>query len=61
VDLEGVESGDGILSNAQKAFQLFGYPRVSAGQMMSWIAEWIEQDGESLAKPTHFENRAGTF
>jgi hypothetical protein len=61
VRLEGVESGDGILSNAQKAFQLFGYPQVSGGQMMSWIAKWIEQGGESLAKPTHFENRVGTF
>jgi hypothetical protein len=61
VRFEGTESGDALLSNAQKAFQLFGYPRISAGQMMTWIADWVSRNGETLAKPTHFENRAGRF
>lgn len=61
VRLEGVESGDAILSNAQKAFQLFGYPQVNVGQMMTWIADWVARGEETLAKPTHFENRAGNF
>ncbi|MHB8302347.1 MAG: NAD-dependent epimerase/dehydratase family protein [Acidobacteriaceae bacterium] len=61
VRLEGVESGDALLSNAQKAFQLFGYPNVSVGQMMTWIADWVARGEKGLAKPTHFENRAGNF
>jgi hypothetical protein len=61
VHFEGVEGPDALLSNAQKSFQLFGKPRVSYGQMIAWIANWIERGGETLAKPTHFENRAGRF
>jgi nucleoside-diphosphate-sugar epimerase len=59
--LEGTESGDALLSNAQRAFRLFGYPRVSAGQMIAWIADWQERGGETLGKPTHFEVRHGQF
>lgn len=57
----GVESKDALLSNAQKAYQLFGRPRISAAQMMAWIADWVERGGETWAKPTHFEERAGRF
>jgi uncharacterized protein YbjT (DUF2867 family) len=59
--LEGVESGDALLNNAQKAFQLFGYPQVNIGRVLPWIADWVARGGETLDKPTHFENRAGNF
>jgi hypothetical protein len=49
------------LSNGQKAYQLFGRPRVSAEQMMVWIADWVSRGGDTLAKPTHFEDRSGRF
>lgn len=61
VRFEGSETGDGLLCNAQKANHLFGYPTVTAGQMMTWIADWVERGGSTLAKPTHFENRDGKF
>jgi dTDP-4-dehydrorhamnose reductase len=61
VYFEGVESGDAILSNAQQAFQLFGYPTISVNQMISWIADWAMRGGEKLQKPTHFEVRNGSF
>jgi nucleoside-diphosphate-sugar epimerase len=61
VQFEGVEASDALLSNAQKAFRLFGKPRVPYEQMIAWIADWTERGGETLAKPTHFENRAGRF
>jgi nucleoside-diphosphate-sugar epimerase len=61
VQFHGVEANDALLSNAQKAFQLFGRPRVSYQQMTAWIAGWIERGGETLEKPTHFEERAGRF
>lgn len=59
--IEGAESSDALLSNAQLAHRLFGYPRVSAGQMVAWIADWLERGGETLGKPTHFEVRHGQF
>ena len=58
---DGVEANDALLSNAQKAFQLFGKPRVSYEQMTTWIVDWIARGGETLARPTHFEERAGRF
>lgn len=58
---EGVPAGDALLSNAQKAFQLFGHPRVSSDQILPWIADWVERGGETLDKPTHFESRSGDF
>ncbi len=61
VHFEGLETGDALLCNAQKACQLFGYPTVPVGQMMTWIADWVERGGANLAKPTHFENRDGKF
>lgn len=61
VHFEGVESGDAILSNAQKAFHLFGYPTIGVNQMTDWIADWVRRGGEKLGKPTHFEVRSGNF
>jgi nucleoside-diphosphate-sugar epimerase len=61
VEFDGEEAPDALLSNAAKAFQLFGKPRVSYEQMTTWIADWIERGGETLAKPTHFEERRGRF
>src|SRR6266516_187422 len=49
VHFDGVEASDALLSNAEKAFQIFGKPRVSYQQMMTWIADWIERGGETLA------------
>jgi nucleoside-diphosphate-sugar epimerase len=61
IRFDGVESADALLSDARRAFELFGYPRVTAGQMIAWIAAWTARRGETLGKPTHFEDRAGRF
>jgi len=61
VTFQGAEAPDALLSNGQKAHQLFGYPRVGAQQMVEWIADWVRRGGESLGKPTHFEVRDGAF
>jgi nucleoside-diphosphate-sugar epimerase len=61
VRFEGVESADALLSDARRAYELFGYPHVTAAQMMAWIAGWLAGRGETLGKPTHFEERAGRF
>ena len=61
VRFEGGESDDALLSNARQADDLFGPPRVDAEQMIAWIADWVARGGETLAKPTHFEERSGRF
>jgi nucleoside-diphosphate-sugar epimerase len=55
------EMPNALLSNAAKAHQLFGYPTVTATQMIDWTAAWIESGGRRLNKPTHFQVRDGKF
>ena len=61
VKFAGSESPDALLSNASKAFGLFGRPRVSEEQMIRWVADWQRRGGPTLNKPTHFEARDGKF
>ncbi|MEX2026867.1 MAG: epimerase, partial [Pirellulaceae bacterium] len=61
VTLRGQEATDALLSNAQLAHGLFGYPRVGPRQMIEWIANWVRRGGESLDRPTHFQVRDGNF
>jgi nucleoside-diphosphate-sugar epimerase len=61
VTFQGMESPDALLNNGQEGHRLFGYPRVSAGQMIHWIADWVARGGEVWDKPTHFEVRDGQF
>jgi nucleoside-diphosphate-sugar epimerase len=57
----GAESATALLSNAGRAFELFGPPRVKADQLLEWVAAWLRQGGPTLNKPTHFEARDGRF
>jgi nucleoside-diphosphate-sugar epimerase len=57
----GKEAPTALLSNAQRALSLFGQPRVSADQLLAWVAAWLRQAGPTLNKPTHFEARDGKF
>jgi nucleoside-diphosphate-sugar epimerase len=58
---EGREAETALLNNAFRCHRLFGAPRVTAAQMIAWIAEWIQAGGASLNKPTHFDVRDGRF
>lgn len=57
----GAEQPDALLSNAQRAHALLGYPRVPVGIAIRWIAHWIQQGGPILGKPTKFQVRNGRF
>jgi len=57
----GEESDTALLNNAAKAHQLFGYPSVTAGEVIDWSAEWIAAKKPLLNRPTHFESRDGKF
>ncbi len=58
---EGVEQNDAYLNDAGKAMKLFGYPEYSIDTLIEWQAEWIKDGGRSLGKPTHFEERKGSY
>jgi hypothetical protein len=57
----GEEAPDALLSNAARAFALFGYPRVPLLRLVDWVAGWVEGGGRALGKPTKFEVRDGRF
>lgn len=57
----GFESDSSLLSNGQLGHRLFGYPRIPVAQVMQWLAQWVQEGGQMLDKPTHFENREGRF
>jgi nucleoside-diphosphate-sugar epimerase len=61
VRFEGTEASQALLNNAKLSHGLWGYPRVSADQMIHWIADWTRSGGAVLGKPTHFEARDGKF
>ena len=55
------ESSTALLSNASRCHELFGRPSVSLQQMIDWVAGWVSAAGRTFNKPTHYEQRAGTF
>lgn len=60
-NIVGVEAENALISNCAKAFKTFGYPKVSLLEMIDWIAEWVNQGGETWNKPTHFQEREGKY
>jgi nucleoside-diphosphate-sugar epimerase len=61
VAFSGNESGDALLSNASRAFDLLGRPRTGASEMIATVSDWVSRGGASLGKATHFESRDGRF
>jgi hypothetical protein len=57
----GAEQDTACLGNAAAAHRLFGPPRVPAGQLIEWVADWVKRGGTNLGKPTHFEVRDGKY
>jgi nucleoside-diphosphate-sugar epimerase len=57
----GTESPTALLSNAARMNQMFGPPEVSVDDAIDLIADWVKAGGRSLDKPTHFEERTGSF
>lgn len=58
---EGEETEISLLSNASLCMEKFGYPSVGVRQMIDWQADWLLSGGRLLGKPTHFEERKGSF
>jgi nucleoside-diphosphate-sugar epimerase len=60
-EFAGEPAATALLSNAAHAHQLFGYPTVSAAELIDWVASWVAGGGSLLNKPTHFQVRDGKF
>ena len=55
------EQPTALLSNASKALNVLGNPKVSLEKMLDVTSVWLSQGGELYDKPTHFQERKGTF
>ena len=58
---EGEEQPEALLSNAQRAFALLGYPHTPIGKVLEWTAEWVIAGKPVHDKPTKFQARDGRF
>ena len=58
---KGEAAPDALIGNSMLAQKIFGNPTVSIEQLMKWIADWIGRGGQTLNKPTHFEERGGKY
>ena len=61
VQFSGIESTDALLSDGRRGRELLGHPHVNAEALIRWTADWISRGGETLGKPTKFQNREGNF
>ncbi len=60
-EFTGTEAASALLSNAALCHRLFGYPGISAGQLIELTADWIAAGLPLLDKPTGFQKRDGKF
>jgi hypothetical protein len=55
------EQQTAYLSNAAECCRLFGYPKVTLIQMMGLVIDWLNQNGKTVNKPSHFSERKGKY
>jgi nucleoside-diphosphate-sugar epimerase len=60
-EFTGKEAKTALLNNSSVAFQLFGKPKITSGQLILWTADWLKKENKILGKPTHFEVRDGKY
>lgn len=61
VTFVGEEQETALLSNASKSHELFGYPQTTIREMIDITADWLLNDGATIDKPTHFQERKGKY
>ena len=57
----GAERSEALLSNTARMRSMFAAPETSLDTMIDLVADWVENDGPLLGKPTKFEVRDGKF
>jgi nucleoside-diphosphate-sugar epimerase len=58
---EGRESDSALVCNTSRLAGLLGPPAMPLDAVLRWTAQWVSSGGRSLARPTHFETRDGTY
>ncbi len=58
---ENEELETSYVIDGSESHRLFGYPRVTLREMIERVAQWVEANGPTIGKPTHFQERAGKF
>jgi len=58
---EGREAETALLSNAGRCQTLMGTPPMPLEEMIDSVGRWVMEGGESLCKPTGFQEREGRF
>ena len=61
VELEGAPGPVALLNDPTECISRLGPPEVHFETLREWVAQWIENDGELLQKPTGFEVTDGKF
>lgn len=61
LEIVGEEADTALLNNAAKCHKLFGYPGVTPDTVIEWVAQWMNEGGRQLGKPTKFQSRDGGF
>jgi nucleoside-diphosphate-sugar epimerase len=59
--IAGEEAPTALLSDARRAIERFGPPTVPLQTLVDWQADWLARGMPTLAKPTGFEVRDGSF
>lgn len=59
--ITGTEGASAWIWDAARSYEWFGPPTVSLDEMIEATARWLEQGGETIGKPTHFEVNDGDF
>ena len=60
-EFTGMEQDTALLSNASQCMELFGTPDVGLDEMIELTARWLLNEGKTINKPTHFQERQGKF
>jgi dTDP-4-dehydrorhamnose reductase len=55
------EAETALLSDGSRARTIFGPDHVNVSVMIRWIAHWLEAKRPVWTKPTHFQEREGSF
>ncbi|SEE86572.1 NAD-dependent epimerase/dehydratase family protein [Ruania alba] len=61
VEFTGEAAPTALLANAARCHGLFGYPALTLDQLITATADWVASGGETLGKPTKFQQRDGKF
>jgi len=59
--ITGEEAATALLSNSSAACAALGVPPTPLDTVLRWTAHWVQHNGPTLGKPTHFDVRDGGY